>query len=70
MARFELAFELMCRFFKQIQGKENAVGLRFVQDVIPASIGQFDRDYVWVRIPMDAIISFSVPEDDSCDQQD
>jgi hypothetical protein len=70
MSRLELAFELMYRWFKKVQGKPDGVGLRFIQETIPVTIGMFDRQSVWVKIPMDAILSFSVPEDEPDVQQD
>lgn len=71
MPRLEIAFELMCRLFTKVIGKPEAVGLRFVQDTIPVTVGAHDREHVWLKVPMDAILSFALPEgSDVQDQQE
>lgn len=65
MARLPIAFELMRRLFTKVMLKPDAIGLRFVQDIVPVTIGTSDTEYVWVKIPLDAILSFALPEDTS-----
>jgi hypothetical protein len=62
MARIPLAFDLMRRLFKVVQDEPNAVGLRFVQELVPVTVMASDAESVWIKVPLDAIMSYALPE--------
>ena len=62
MARLPLAFELMRRLFKVVQDKPEAIGIQFVQGLVPVTVLASDASHVWVMVPLDAIMSYALPE--------
>jgi hypothetical protein len=38
------------------------VGLRFVQELVPVTVMASDAESVWIKVPLDAIMSYALPE--------
>jgi hypothetical protein len=58
-----MAFDLMRRLFKVVQDEPEAIGLQFIQELIPVTVLASDGTHVWVKVPIDAILSYAVVED-------